>query len=164
MNAKRCALVALGVGLVAWGLDALVRTKAQGYGRPTFHPEATPPPAGTANPGGRVPAPWERLGWTEGAFNPGGHFHAPWEQAEGLGVCQQCGNLPDTPGHELGCPAGRAQYGHELGCPVVPEDASWEQAFVGVGWTEGAYRRLMAHYGAQVQPPTAQLRPEDFTP
>lgn len=132
MNAKRWALVALGVGLVVWGLDALVRTKAQGYGRPVFHNDAARPVAKAEDvtvtedadglrvsvvPGGRVPAPWERLGWTEGAFNPGGHVHA-----------------------------------------------SWEQAFVGVGWTEDAYRRLMTHYGAQVQPPTAQLRPEDFTP
>lgn len=157
MNAKRWALVALGVGLVAWGLDALVRTKAQGYGRPVFHTEAHPPPSRLVEVS-VVPEDGA------GPFHLGGHVHAPWEQAEGLGVCQQCGNLPDTPGHELGCPVGRAQYGHELGCPVVPEGASWEQAFVGVGWTEGAYRRLMAHYGAQVQPPTAQLRPEDSTP
>lgn len=39
MTRARWALVALGVGLVAWGLDALVRTKAQGYGRPVFHTE-----------------------------------------------------------------------------------------------------------------------------
>ena len=104
MTRARWALVALGVGLVVLGLDALVRTKAQGYGRPVFHPAGarpTPPPdrswANTDPPTPTRASP----------FHPGGHVHAPWEQAEGLGVCQQCGNLPDTPGHELGCPAAQ---------------------------------------------------------
>ena len=27
--------------------------------------------------------------------------------------CEACGNMRDTPGHELGCSVGRKEYGHE---------------------------------------------------
>lgn len=35
------------------------------------------------------------------------------DSVEGTGnVCPSCGNMKDTPGHELGCEVGREEYGH----------------------------------------------------
>lgn len=165
MNAKRWALVALGVGLVSWGLDAYVKTKALGYGRPIQHdgdrPEPTPPtypgrvpPIDNHAYGLWQPKPPPDRSWAN-TDPPTPTRPSPFPTGQGLGVCQQCGNLPDTPGHELGCPTGRAQYGQGWADVEVPVEGSWEDLL--------AFMRGRAHYAAGL-PDLTKLRPEDFTP